>query len=80
MGFTMANETIALDQLLAASEQLSHSDQLRLIGLLSERLRRELMEGEEPVDILSLAGVGAELWQQVDVADYIEQERSTWDD
>jgi hypothetical protein len=75
----MTNETVALDQVLAASEQLSHSDQLRLIGLLSERLRRELAEGEEPIDILSLAGVGADLWQQVDIASYLEQERSTWD-
>ena len=75
----MATEVVTLDQVLDISEQLKPSDQLRLISALSERLRQELGESAELVDMLSLAGVGADLWAQVDVAAYLEQERSGWD-
>lgn len=75
----MATEIVTLDQVLDISEQLKPSDQLRLISVLSERLRQELGESAELVDMLSLAGVGADLWAQTDVAAYLEQERSSWD-
>ena len=75
----MATEVVTLDQVLDISEQLKPSDRLRLISALSERLRQELGESAELVDMLSLAGVGADLWAQVDVAAYLEQERSSWD-
>jgi hypothetical protein len=38
----MSTEAMTLDQALRASEQLSLADQLRLIGLLSERLRQQI--------------------------------------
>jgi hypothetical protein len=69
----MTSEMITLDQALRISEQLSLTDQLRLIGLLSERLRHEMDRGDDRVDMLSLAGLGAELWQEIDVAAYLEQ-------
>jgi len=75
----MATEALTLDQVLDISGQLKPSDQLRLISVLSERLRREIGQGSELVDMLSLAGVGADLWAQVDVAAYLEQERASWD-
>ena len=75
----MATEVVTLDQVLDISEQLKPSDQLRLISALSERLRQELGESAELVDMLSLAGVGADFWAQIDVAAYLEQERSNWD-
>lgn len=76
----MASETTTMDEVLCISQQLSLADQLLLISLLSERVRRELDRGSEPVDMLSLAGLGAELWQEVDVDAYLEQERASWDD
>jgi len=72
----MATEVVTLDQVLDISERLKPSDQLRLISALSERLRQEMGESAELVDMLSLAGVGADLWAQIDVAAYLEQERS----
>jgi hypothetical protein len=75
----MASQTITLDAVLYASEQLSLADQLRLISLLSERLRSEIDQDDGPVDMLSLAGLGAELWQAIDVAAYLEQERASWE-
>ena len=75
----MTSEIITLDQVLGISERLSPADQLRLIGLLSERLRSSMDQSDRPVDMLSLAGLGAELWQAIDVDAYLEQERASWE-
>ena len=75
----MADSTVTLDQALDISSRLAPRDQLRLIGLLSERLRRELEQPAKPVDMLKLAGLGAELWAQIDADAYLEQERTSWD-
>lgn len=75
----MTEQITTLDEAVVASESLSPSDQLRLIGILSERLRSELEQGIEPIDMLSLAGLGAEIWKDLDIPTYLEQERSSWD-
>ena len=54
------------------------ADQLRLIALLSDRLRNEMDAHAGPVDMLSTAGVGKEMWQKIGVAAYLEQERASW--
>ncbi len=74
----MTHQTSTLDDALSISQRLPLTDQLLLISLLSERVRRELDRDDELVDILSLAGLGAELWQKVDVDAYLNQERATW--
>ena len=76
----MVSEMATVDQALYISQQLPLDDQLLLISLLSEQVRRELDRDGEPVDMLSLAGLGAELWQNIDVDAYLEQERASWDD
>ena len=75
----MASESVTLEQVLGISQQLKPSDQLRLISVLSERLRQEIELDAELIDMLSLAGVGADLWAEIDVTAYLEQERASWD-
>jgi hypothetical protein len=75
----MTEQITTLDEAVGVSERLSPSDQLRLIGILSERLRSELEQGTEPIDMLSLAGLGAEIWKGLDIPTYLEQERASWD-
>jgi hypothetical protein len=75
----MGSRTMTIDRVLDMSEQLSTTDQLRLISLLSDRLRREIAPEDEPVNILSTVGLGAEVWQGIDVAAYLEEERASWD-
>jgi hypothetical protein len=75
----MTERTATLDEAIVVSERLSPSDRLRLIGVLSERLRSELEQGIEPIDMLSTAGLGAEIWEGLDIATYLEQERTSWD-
>jgi hypothetical protein len=75
----MTERIATLDEAIVVSERLSPSDRLRLIGILSERLRSELEQGIEPIDMLSLAGLGAEIWRDLDIPSYLEQERASWD-
>ncbi len=75
----MTERAATLDEAIMVSERLSPSDRLRLIGILSERLRDELEQDVEPVDMLSLAGLGAEIWKDLDITTYLEQERASWD-
>jgi hypothetical protein len=81
LGWIFVFEVIlSLDDALHISDQLSLDDQLRLIRLLSERVRRNLGTAGEPVDMLSLAGLGAEIWRQIDVDAYVAAERANWRD
>jgi hypothetical protein len=38
-----------------------------------------MVEGE-PIDLLTLAGVGKEVWEKVDTDAYLNQERDSWQD
>ena len=75
----MVTESISIEKVFNISQQLSLTDQLLLISWLSERVRQEVDQANESIDVLSLAGLGAELWQTVDVDAYLEQERASWD-
>lgn len=75
----MATESNALEKVLDLTEELSTLDQLRLIELLVAKVRGQQKKTPAPVDMLSLAGVGADLWQRIDVDAYLEQERASWD-
>lgn len=75
----MSSNPITWREVLATSEKLSISDQLRLITELSLRVRQALGENE-PVDLLTLAGVGKEVWDEVDTDAYLNQERDSWQD
>ena len=55
----MAGRTMTIDRLLDMSEQLSTADRLRLISLLSDRLRHEIRPEDEVVDILSTVSLRA---------------------
>jgi len=75
----MTTRAATLDHVLDISKRLSLADQLSLISQLSERVRQELERDGEPVDMLSLAGLGAEFWQEIDVDAYLERERASWE-
>jgi len=75
----MTRETATLDQVLTITETLSPADQLRLISILSERLSSEIEMEAQPIDMLTLAGLGAEVWERVDVDAYLDEERSSWE-
>ena len=75
----MAHRTGSLGRVLRLMRELPLEDKLRLIGLLTEDLREEMEREGDPVDVLSLVGLGAEVWREVDVDEYVDQERGSWD-
>lgn len=72
-------ENATLEQVLRVSEKLALSNQLRLISLLSERLRHQVAPTDSTWDILESAGLGAEIWQPIDADAYIREERASWE-
>jgi hypothetical protein len=60
-----------------SAEALEPADQLRLIAELSSRLSGML--GGKARSLLELEGLGREVWQGVDVDEYLRRERSSWD-
>ena len=59
-------------RLIAEHEQRSISQEV--IHLL-----RQAVKSKEKRSILELRGLGKEIWKNVDVSDYIDHERQTWD-
>ncbi|HEV3201288.1 MAG TPA: hypothetical protein VGZ73_25485 [Bryobacteraceae bacterium] len=57
-------------------EALGPADQSRFVAELMLRLSGEL--GEQPRSLLELEGLGQEVWQGIDVGEYLRQERSSW--
>jgi hypothetical protein len=57
-------------------EALPPAEQLRLISELISRLSSELAEPRR--SLLELEGLGEEIWQGVDVEEYLRKERSSW--
>jgi hypothetical protein len=61
-----------LADLIDASRRLSLEDRRALV----DALRGELEEGNG--DIAELEGLGEEVWRDIDVDDYVRQERDAW--
>lgn len=57
-------------------EALAPADQLRLVSELAARLSGELVQ--QPRSLLELEGLGREIWGNLDVDEYVRQERSSW--
>lgn len=58
-------------------EALTPMEQLRLMSELAASLSAEL--DPQPRSLMELEGLGREVWQGVDVDEYLRQERSSWD-
>ncbi|RME51577.1 MAG: hypothetical protein D6796_00540 [Caldilineae bacterium] len=62
---------------MIAVEKLPVADQLRLVSEVLQKMSAKLVDAE-PIDLLTLAGVGAEIWAKIDVDAYLNQERDSW--
>ena len=64
-------------EVLSQVERLSPDDQLRLVEQLAGKLRRQ-MGASKVRKITELKGLGKDIWQEIDVEQYIDQERDSW--
>jgi plasmid stability protein len=53
--------------------------QRRSVAQEVTQLLEQALEEPEPLSILELEGLGAELWREVDAAAHVATERSSWD-
>ena len=63
------------------ARQLAVSEQLRLLENLTKAVRHRLSskpKEELTYSIMELEGLGAEIWQDVDAQEYVNQERASW--
>ena len=68
-----------LDDMLDHVQYLPFEEQLRLVKELEELIR--VQAKVKPLhSILELEGLGAEIWAGVDVEEYINRERDSWDE
>jgi len=58
---------------------LPRAARLRLLARIADDLAEADTEDEQPLSLLDLEGVGAEVWQGVDPKAYIDAERDSWD-
>ena len=67
-----------LDEMLDNVQYLPLEEQLRLVKKLEELVRAQA-QVKPARSILELEGLGAEIWEGVDVKEYINRERDSWD-
>lgn len=65
------------DQVINMTKRLNLPEQLQLLETLSRMVRHQVTEAK-PHSIMELEGLGAEIWQDVDIQTYVDQERDSW--
>jgi len=68
---------IRYEEILSQVERLSIDDQLRLMEQIAAILRRQVTTGRTR-RVTELKGLGKEIWQDIDVPKYIDEERNSW--
>jgi hypothetical protein len=71
---------MTLEDIVQEVRSLSIEDRKRLIGLIVDTLTEpESPPSQKKRSILELAGLGAEIWRDVDTDAYIDELRDEWD-
>jgi dihydroneopterin aldolase len=65
-------------EVLNQVQQFSAEEKFRLLEDLMELLKRQ-MASKPSHSILELEGLGKEIWEGIDVDQYLEEERNSWD-
>jgi len=70
--------TYIYDEILEQIQLLTPDEQLQLLADITTMLRHQ-GEPRPKHSIMELEGLGKEVWQDVDVEKYIDEERDSWD-
>ncbi|MCO5185035.1 MAG: hypothetical protein M9965_13975 [Anaerolineae bacterium] len=69
--------SIQYTDVLQRSQKLSVTEQLMLMEALAQHIKQKV-DSTKRHSIMELEGLGAELWTDIDVEAYIDQERDSW--
>jgi len=77
----MANKRVTLtySDYIRGIQNLKPEEQLSLVEEISVRLRKSMAGKKGKHRITELEGLGADIWKDVDVKDYLRTERESWD-
>jgi len=70
---------LSYDDYAKGIQTLTPEDQLKLLELISANLRKTLKTRKAKHSIMELEGLGAEIWEGIDVQEYVRKERESWD-
>jgi len=73
------NNVLTYEDYVRGVDNLDPEQQLSLVELLSANLKKHLGKKSGKHKVTELDGLGAEIWNDVDVQEYIRKERSSWD-
>jgi len=68
-----------LNEVLNQVQHLTPDDQLRLVEDLVANIRSQGTGRSKKHSIMELKGLSKEIWKDVDVEKYIDEERNSWD-
>ncbi|WP_423146809.1 hypothetical protein [Rubrolithibacter danxiaensis] len=69
--------TVKADDILLEIKQLSFPDKIYILEKIVSLIKKDNLE-ETEAKLYSLKGLGAEVWKDVDIDEYIKKERE-WD-
>lgn len=65
-------------EIMEQAKNLSLEEQRELVKLLNDSIQQ--IDTQEKHSILELAGLGEEIWKDIDAQEYVNQLRNEWDD
>ena len=74
----MAKRREDIKELLELAGKLPEKEQLELISKLSYRLSSKRVVKSKPKTWMKMAGLGKEIWKNIDAKEYVRQERDGW--
>jgi len=66
------------NQILKMTKRLDLPEQLQLLETLTRLVRYQVTESKA-YSIMELEGLGAEIWQDINAQEYVDQERASWE-
>jgi hypothetical protein len=71
-------EEIKHEHLISEIKNLNLTDQLRLLEEVAGLIRQKTAESKRNRSIMELQGRGKDVWKDLNVKDYLNEERSSW--
>ena len=66
------------EHLISEIKNLKLADQLRLLEEVAALIRRKSGESDRYRSIMELKGRGKDIWKDLNLKDYLNEERSSW--
>ena len=71
--------TVQVERIINEIKILDYYAKLEILEKLVRLLREPAEKSKKKYSLLQLEGLGKEIWQDVKVDEYIDQERDSWD-